>query len=820
MKRIWTMTSSFGQMSKLLCKCLRISPIVSDILIQRNLREPEEVIEFLHPTLLNLASPFSFRQMPRVLERLSLALEKKEKVLVYGDYDVDGVTSTALLYKVLTDLGFQAVAYIPHRQDEGYGLHEEAIRRAARAEVKVLITVDCGVTAVSEVKIAKDLGIDVVITDHHEPPECLPEALALLNPKVADSGYPFRDLAGVGVAFKLAQALLQVFGNSEADVASEISLLDLVALGTIADLVPLVGENRVFVHQGLRQMENTVHPGLDALLQECGLKDKPLKAGQIGFMVAPRINAVGRMDSAREGLELLLTEDLGRAEELARLLTKENQSRQETEKEILAEAISLIEREPLPRVIVLSSDHWHHGVIGIVASRLVERYYRPVFMIAEEGKEAKGSARGIPGYPVLEQLKTQTELLEKYGGHSAAAGFSLFTENIGRLREGLNRQAAAFAETLFQEVLHIDRKISLEEVSADLLHDLEMMAPFGFGNPGPVLAMREIPVHSVNTVGKERNHLKFRFGNHGEQEGIAFRLGDRFSELNGSAKLDAAFSLDWNTFQGQDKVQLMIKDVQLKASWLGGEIAFEDDEQSTWQQVAAAQDGLDFEWLDWHELYPYEWTPADKKRIWVWDMTGLESHLDLWADSLLPNYFPRETLKNRQFLDKTGLSLGEDEGLGLILGLPLSAEEFEEGLEKFRQLGIYRLAISGYQDLQEERVRKQCGYLTRDELIRFYRELKNKASESNPFHVQLASREDRELKAALKIFEELGLLHCLGGSEKIALEWIPAQSRLDLETSLRYRYSKERFEQALTFQKKLLANFPSCREKLRRAERS
>ncbi len=640
----------------------------------------------------------------------------------------------------------------------------------------------------------------------------------LLNPKIEDSGYPFRDLAGVGVAFKLAQALLQVLEHGN-DVDSEISLLDLVALGTIADLVPLVGENRVFVHQGLQQMENTVHPGLAALLQECGLKGKTLKAGQIGFMVAPRINAAGRMDSAREGLELLLTEDLARADELASLLTKENQSRQETEKEILAEAISLIEGEPLPRVIVLSSNHWHHGVIGIVASRLVERYYRPVFMIAEEGKEAKGSARGIPGYPVLEQLRAQAELLMKYGGHSAAAGFSLLTENIGQLRQGLNRQAAAFEETMFQEVLHIDRQISLDEVSAELLHELEMLAPFGFGNSGPVLAIQGINVYSVNTVGKERNHLKFRFGNHGEQEGIAFRLGDQFSELNSAAKLDAAFSLDWNTFQGPEKVQLMIKDVQVQASWIRAE-ASENDEQRARQEIAAAQDSLDFEWLDWGELCPSEWTPANKRRIWVWDMSGCESCLQLWDDTLIPNYFPPGTIKNRQPMNQVGFSLGEDEGLGLILGLPLSEEEFTKGLEQFQHLGIHRLAMAGHQDLQEERVRKKCGYLIRDELIRFYRELKNKASESNPFYVRLDSKDDQGFRSALKIFEELGLIRCLGGSEKIALEWIPAQSKLDLDISLRYRYSKERFERALNFQKKLLANSLIYGEKQRRAERS
>ncbi|WP_088186321.1 single-stranded-DNA-specific exonuclease RecJ [Desulfosporosinus sp. FKA] len=806
MKRIWALKSTPEHMAKIISKSLCLSTIVSDILAQRKLQDPENVIEFLHPTVLSLASPFCFQQMKRVIERMTLALKKQEKVLVYGDYDVDGVTSTALLYKVLTDLGFQAVAYIPHRQDEGYGLHEEAIRRAAKANVKVIITVDCGVTAVSEVTIARELNIDVIITDHHEPPELLPEAYAILNPKIADSGYPFRDLAGVGVAFKLAQALIQSLGNGGTEYQTERNLLDLAALGTIADLVPLIGENRVFVYHGLRQMEKTRHPGLDALLEECGLRNKPLKAGQIGFMVAPRINAVGRMDSAREGLELLLTDDSARAAELARLLTKENQARQDTEKEILTEAIAMLETEPLPRVIVLSSDHWHHGVIGIVASRLVERYYRPVFMISEEGEEAKGSARGISGYPVLEQLKTQADLLLKFGGHSAAAGFSLLTGNIPSLREGLNQQAKAFEESLFQEVLQIDRKVSLDEVSSELLHELDQLGPFGFGNSGPILAAQGLEIYSLNAVGKERNHLKFRFGNHGEHEGIAFRLGDRISELSNSPRLDAAFSLDWNTFQGLDKVQLMIKDIVPKADWLRDDTDrfLENDENLVREQIAAAQESDDILWLNWEDFFPDVWSVEEKRQIWIWDAIQSESQCQPWEDSLILKYFPLAP-KHKQSPSHADLNnLRVNDGLGLILGLPLSEDDFEEGIRKLHGLGIYQMVVVGSREIQEERVRKRCRHLTREELIQFYRELRNLAQERNPFEVYLDSEMKQGLRIALKIFEELGLIRCLGGSEKITLELIPVNVKLDLDTSLRYRYSKQRYEQALTFQRTLI----------------
>ncbi|SPF52117.1 Single-stranded-DNA-specific exonuclease RecJ [Candidatus Desulfosporosinus infrequens] len=812
-KRIWSMPQSFGRTSDKLRESLGISPVVADILAQRGFCRPEEAIEFLRPTLLNLFSPFLFHDMGRVVERLTLALKQKEKVLVYGDYDVDGVTSTTLLYKVLSDLGFQAVTYIPHRQDEGYGLHAEVIERAAKAGVSVLITVDCGVTAVPEVGLAQTLGIDVIITDHHEAPEILPKAFALLNPKLAESGYPFRDLAGVGVAFKLAQALLQSLGNSEVGIHSEIELLDLVALGTIADLVPLIGENRIFVHHGLLQMKETLNTGLGALLEECGLKHKSLKAGQIGFVVAPRINAAGRMDSARLGLELLLTEDTERANELAHLLTEENLSRQETEQVILADAIAQLEKEPIPRVIVLSSNKWHHGVIGIVASRLVERYYRPVFMIVEEGEEAKGSARGISGYPVLEQLSTQAHFLTKFGGHKAAAGFSLRTEDIERFRAGLNEQASAFADTLFQEELKIDRHVSLDVVTGHLLHELELMAPFGFGNPGPILASIGIPVHSISAVGKERSHLKFRFGLQGKQEGIAFRLGERLNELNGGTRLDVAFNLDWNTFRGPEDVQLMIKDIQVEADWRGGRptIVAEESKNPYYQETAAALDEPEIEWLDWRKLDRVEWPlPSNKGKIQVWDMVGGVPSLLQWNDFLDKEKEDSQEENPKAKLATLNMSQNENQeeeaSLGLILGLPHTEEDLLEGVEKLRQLGIYRIALAGFQTVHEERLRQRCGCLAREELIRIYRELLTQAKEVNPFRWGSDPKITRNGRTALKIFEELGLIRCLGGTdtEEISIEWVPVQNKLDLDSSLRYRHAKAWLDRAKTFQRELL----------------
>jgi single-stranded-DNA-specific exonuclease len=505
------------------------------------------------------------------------------------------------------------------------------------------------------------------------------------------------------------------------------------------------------------------------------------------------------MGSARAGLELLLTEDLERARELARLLTRENQSRQETEKEILAEAIAMVEQQPLPRVIVLSSNHWHHGVIGIVASRLVERYYRPVFMIAEEGEEAKGSARGISGYPVLEQMTTQAQLLTKFGGHWAAAGFSILTENIEQFRAGLNKQALAFAETLFQEELKIDRQVSLDAVTGDLLHELEQMAPFGFGNPGPILACQGVPVHSVSAIGKERSHLKFRFGSQGEQEGIAFRLGEHINELNRERTLDVAFSLDWNTFRGLETVQLMIKDIQAKANWRDRPSVIEEDNSNVCLDVAVTLDQPEMVWLDWRKLTREECpTPGNKELIWIWDTTGCEPSLQHWSEA-----DDHEHTSEKNSHAKLA-HLNQGEGLGLILGLPLTEEDFREGIEKLRQLGVHRIALAGFQSVQEERVRQRCGYLAREELIQIYRDLLVKAKIVNPFHFGCDSKISSFERIALKIFEELGLIRCLGGTDVIALEWVPVQSKLDLDSSLRYRNSKERVDRALKFHCELL----------------
>ncbi|MCL1851681.1 MAG: single-stranded-DNA-specific exonuclease RecJ [Peptococcaceae bacterium] len=549
MRKIWTVRSREPG-----------APLLPFILKARGHVSPAEAVAYLSPSLLDLHDPFLFRDMRAAVGRLLLARRQGEKILVHGDYDADGVTATALLYLALTRWGFSVIVHIPERS-AGYGLQADVVRQAAEKDTGLIITVDCGVKAVEEAALAKSLGVDLIVTDHHEPGETLPEVAALLNPKT-DGGYPCADLAGVGVAFKLVQAVAHELG-----VAAETRrFLDIAALGTIADVVPLTGENRIIVTHGLRQMARTVHAGLRALLKECGIADKTPQAGQIAFMAAPRINAAGRMDTCRLALNLLLTEDVAEAEAFARELTQENLSRQKTEQDILEEAHAQLAEGELPRAIVLASPHWKHGVIGIVASRLVERYHRPSYLISVEGDKAKGSARGIEGYHVLEALTQQQEWLTAFGGHVHAAGFSLKPDNIDHLRSGLNENLADAPSDLFVPRVRVDAMTSLSEADMALVRDLARLAPYGAGNPSPVFGFRRVRVLSTQRMGKEGQHLKLRV-TEGEQahktttqEVVAFNRGEEEEAICTAGLIDLVAALEINHYRDLESVQILLRD--------------------------------------------------------------------------------------------------------------------------------------------------------------------------------------------------------------------------------------------------------------------
>ncbi|MDD4345833.1 MAG: single-stranded-DNA-specific exonuclease RecJ [Desulfitobacteriaceae bacterium] len=806
MKQCWLIPETKNNKTFLLSELLAISPIVADILARRGLQEVRKAVDYLRPTMLSLASPYCFKDMSRIIERLTKALRYKEKVLVYGDFDVDGVTSTALLYKVLVDLGFKAVTYIPHRQEEGYGLHQKTIEKASRAGVKVLITVDCGITAFEEIKFANESGIDVVITDHHEPLEILPPAYAIIDPKVEDSGYPFRELAGVGVAFKLVQALLQEFQTAGIGLKSQKDLLDFVALGTIADVVPLIGENRVLVFHGLKQMECTTNPGIKALLVECGLQNKSLKAGSIAFLMAPRINSVGRMDSARPGLELLLTANPQRAQELARMLSAENALRQKTEKEILTEAVTQLEQGPLPSVIVLASENWHHGVIGIVASRLVERYHRPVFIISVEGKLSKGSARGIPGYHVLKQLCTQAGLLERFGGHRQAAGFTIATGAIAQLKEGLNAEADKLPEEVFQKKLTIDRFVDFSMLTESLQQELDQLAPFGYGNSGPILAVRQLPVYKLSQVGKNGSHLKLHVGPRGVMEGIAFSQGERINELLASTRLDLAFSLDINTFKGCRQLQLVVKDVQNEAKVQDkiNQTAILSDNQGQ----NPRKDSVVPKVLDWRNYERNFWL----RKVMAITKNNLENSsivdkIVIWDSTLLRTVSLEDFCKNKENTGSNSSLLENNclnpPVLGIIVGIPFTRDDLRFGLESILSLGVGQIALTEFKPRSELELQKRSVYLSRQKLVQKYRYFQKMARTENPFCWKPLESEQNSLEA-LKIFEELGLVRYLGSSDLFVIELLPSEQKLDLEVSLRYASSKRYWKRVTQFQKHLL----------------
>lgn len=576
---------------------LNISPVTAQLLLNRGILTCDEAYLFLNSDLNQLHDPFLLFGMDKAVERILFACAHQEKILVYGDYDVDGITSTVLLMSVLKKIGAKVSYYLPNRLKDGYGVNRQAILAAKADEVKLVITVDCGISAYDIVAEANTSGgPEIIITDHHQLPETLPPATAVINPKRA--GYPFCDLAGVGVAFKLAQALfsrqtsgikhegtiksLDVSHQSSKDLLMSddrrlttelVSYLDLVCLGTIADVVPLTGENRVFVKYGLLQLAKTKRPGLLALFEVCGLnQQKQLDVEKVSFTLVPRLNAAGRMNDASLSVALLTSEDLTQALDLAKELNKKNQERQAIESKIYHEALNMLKAQfPIPnsqfpeKVIVLDAPNWHLGVVGIVASRLAELFYRPVFLINRDFDLGKGSARSIPGFDLYAALKNVRQYLTSFGGHVGAAGFSLPVTQIENFRQAMQNYAATtLAEEDLTPELECDTVISLRDVSLETIREIEKLAPFGCGNPMPLLVCTEATVLESYAVGKEKKHLRLIIQENGtKRKGIIFNWfahetsSDMFQAF---PKVAFAFTPHRNEWNNQLQAQLHIKD--------------------------------------------------------------------------------------------------------------------------------------------------------------------------------------------------------------------------------------------------------------------
>lgn len=582
---VWQLAEPDTNMCDELAAGLGLSPVVARILYNRGIRTVEEAQRFLVCDFSELHDPFLLKDMELAVNRILTALESGEKVVVYGDYDVDGVTSTALLLDALSYVGCAADFYIPDRLEEGYGINREALDKLAVRGIKLVITVDCGISAREEAEYAKSLGLDLIVTDHHEPPEALPGALAVINPKRRDCLYPFKDLAGVGVAFKLAQALFSRCRKLTPEGTAQ-NLLDLVTLGSIADMVPLMGENRVLVKHGLPRLTQPNRVGIVSLMEVAGLTGRVIGAGQVGFALAPRINATGRIGDAAIAVRLLRTEDLMRAREMAVYLDSENKARQEIESAVLAQALEMLGEfnAETDKFIVLARENWHPGVIGIVASRLVEKFYRPVILISLDGEAGKGSGRSIPGFNLYEALRACSDLLLRYGGHKQAAGLAIQAQSIESLRLELNRLAGLAPEEVFCPKLRIDVTVGLDEVDAGLVQGIKGLEPFGIGNPNPVLVTTALTLLETREVGRDKAHLKIKVkgGNKGI-EGIGFNLARKNSGLASCGLVDVAFTPDFNEYNGRISVQLQLKDI--KSS---GNSVLNDKEEQDFRKLLSA----------------------------------------------------------------------------------------------------------------------------------------------------------------------------------------------------------------------------------------
>ncbi len=543
---------------------LGVSPVVAKILYNRGVRKFLDAKRFFRPSWADLYDPFMMKDMDKAVERIQRAISTKEKIFIYGDYDVDGITSVSLVYLFLKNLGLDVCFYIPDRLREGYGLSKIGVEQAAKFGAALLITVDCGITGVEEVALARKLGIDVIVSDHHERGKELPDAVAILDPKRQECNYPFKELAGVGVAFKLVQAVSTSLGLEDRYYQEYI---DLVSLGSSADIVPLVDENRALVKLGLDKINKLDRIGIRALAETSGLLGKQIGTGQIVFILAPRINAVGRLGNAERAVRLLITESETLAKSIADILESENRNRKSIDEETFTEAKMIVESEcniQKDRAIVLAQQGWHSGVIGIVASRVVEQYYRPTIMIAVEGDVGKGSARSIPNFDIHSALKRCEEYLIGFGGHRYAAGLMIQVEKIPEFREVFQRVAKEMLgeEELVQKIW-IDSEINLPEITDSFIRIINQFAPFGPQNMKPVFLTRNLQVVGTpKVVGK--NHLKFKVRQGGEVfDAIGFDLGELQYRLSpGDDRLDMVYVIEENQWDGQTKVQLRVKDLR------------------------------------------------------------------------------------------------------------------------------------------------------------------------------------------------------------------------------------------------------------------
>lgn len=556
---------AFSEISETDINAFDIHPIIARILEQRHIHTTDALERFFNPTLDKLYDPFLFKDMDRAVERIITALRNGENIMIYGDYDVDGVTSVSILYNGLFKLGGKVSFFIPSRFKEGYGVSREGIDIARKRDVSLMITVDCGISAIEEITYASGLGIDVIVSDHHEPGDVLPPALAILDAKLKSSSYPFQELAGCGVAYKLLQALTQ---RLDIDPKFPEEYLDLVAIGTAADIVPLIDENRIFVNAGLKKLQKNPRPGIFALLEICNLLERRIAVHTIVFTLAPRLNAVGRISNAKKAVHLLSAKSLQQARNIARIMENENKARKNIDEVTFNEAQLMVESKKdleAKRILVLARKDWHPGVIGIVASRIMEKYNRPSILLSIRDGIARGSARSSYNFDIFSAFRKLEHLFINYGGHRFAAGITITEDNL----EILDREINAISEEFLhiEEMvpsLNIDAELSFEQLVPSFFNSLKKMSPSGPANMRPVFVSKNLQLYGKGTV-VGKNHLKVKFKQNGVVvDAIGYKLGEHVELFNNADnKINCAYVIEESRWNGQTTIQMKIKDFEV-----------------------------------------------------------------------------------------------------------------------------------------------------------------------------------------------------------------------------------------------------------------
>lgn len=766
-KYLWKPQTFDRNAADLLARQMNVSPLVASLMMNRGLGEPLAASRFLQGTMEELHDPFLLSGMKEAVPRILKAVEQGERILIYGDYDADGVSSTSLMIHLMRYMKAEFEYYIPHRSKEGYGLHIPPLVEARERGVTLVITVDTGISAVEQIAFASGAGMDVIVTDHHEPPEKLPDAYALINPKLPYCPYPFKGLAGVGVAYKLASALLG------SEMPSEWT--ELAALGTIADLMPLTGENRVIVRYGLASMAKSAFPGMTALLETAGWKTGEVTSTHVAFGLAPRINASGRMSHAKLAVELLTTPSRDEAERAAFELDLLNKERQALVEEIVQEAMDQLaakeaENGGIPDVIVVAGEGWNVGVVGIVASKILERYYRPTLVLGinPDTGECKGSARSIPGLDIYEALTHCADLMDHYGGHPSAAGMSLHRERLAEFERRLNEFASGrLTQEHFIPVMEADLECSLHDVTLQTIEELDALAPFGMGNPCPRLLIRGMKLAEYRQMGKDGKHLRLTLEQGGRRvEAVAFGKGDLSFLLSEGDTIDLVAEAGINEWNGSRKPQLMIQDIAVPHLQVYDYRGCSNAASKT-EEIAS-------------ELFKFSFAGSDQAAVLVnADSKHLENgHLNglsVWVYDSGVGAGPVNTMM--------GIAGAEDITTLFILELPESPVELDSILTMFGALErVYLLhpKTSEHELLEPP---------SRDRFKVVYALIRSMAAEGirqDELISALKARtrlSGRMLGLTLEVFEELGFI--IRTSDTITLN--PSPAKRALESSIRYR---------------------------------